>query len=159
MSRFLDSRITWGVAGLLAGIFFTLVATVLTVRSAIVQQYRSPYDFTATVDKVVNSANQRGWRVTSHSLEQEPAQEKHADHVQVIHLCNPNLTCDLLALGRNRCVAMIPETVVVYEQKGDVQVAHVNTGALGRFFRREAAGSMRAVRADEREILGFLAKR
>ena len=45
MRRFLDSRITWGVAGLFAGIFFTLVATVLTVRSTIVQQYRSPYDF------------------------------------------------------------------------------------------------------------------
>lgn len=159
MRRFLESRITWGVAGLLAGILVTLVATVLTVRSTIVQQYRSPYNFATTVEKVVNSANEHGWRVTSHALEQEPSQEKHADHVQVIHLCNPNLTCDLLALGHNRCVAMIPETVVIYEKNGDVEVAHVNTGALGRFFRREAAGSMRVVRADHREILGFLAKR
>lgn len=159
MKGILESRITWAIAGLLAGTLATLVVLVVTIRSTAVREYQSQYDFQTTVDKVVNSASTHGWRVTSHTLEQDASQEKHAEHVQVVHLCNQNYTCDLLALGKNRCVAMVPSTIVIYDQGGVVRVSHVNTGALGRFFRREAAGAMRAVRADDSEILGFLAKR
>ena len=54
---------------------------------------------------------------------------------------------------------MAPSTLVVYEQAGQVYVASVNTGLIGRFFRRDAAGPMQRKRSDEKEILRFLENR
>lgn len=161
MASIYRTRILWGLAGLLAGVIASVAVLVVTVRSSIVDEYQSSLTFPATVDQLVANAQARGWRVTSHSLEPtgDAALEKHADHIQIIHLCNDNYTGDLLAFGRNRSVAMVPSTVVVYQQKDVVRVAHLDNAALGRFFRRESAGAIRGVRQDEKEIFGFLAKR
>lgn len=161
MASIYRTRILWGLAGLLAGVIASVAVLVVTVRSSIIDEYQSSLGFNTTVDQLVANAQARGWRVTSHPLEPTgaTASEKHADHIQVIHLCNDNYTEDLLAFGRNRSVAMVPSTVVVYQQKDSVRVAHLDNAALGRFFRRESAGAIRGVRQDEKEIFGFLAKR
>lgn len=161
MSSIYRTRILWGLAGLLAGVLASVAVLVVTVRSSIIDEYQSSLTLPATVEQIVTNAQARGWRVTSHPLEPtgEVALEKHADHIHVIHLCNNNYTEDLLAFGRNRSVAMVPSTIVVYQQGNAVRVAHVDNAALGRFFRRESAGAIRGVRQDEKEIFGFLAKR
>lgn len=161
MTSIYRTRILWGLAGLLAGVIASVAVLVVTVRSSIIDEYQSTLGFNTTVDQLVANAQARGWRVTSHPLEPtgDAAIEKHADHIQVIHLCNDNYTEDLLAFGRNRSAAMVPSTIVVYQQKDTVRVAHLDNAALGRFFRRESAGAIRGVRQDEKEIFGFLAKR
>jgi len=54
---------------------------------------------------------------------------------------------------------MMPCSIAVYEKYGQVYVASLNRGLVGRFFRREAAGVLGKVRADERESLRLAAVR
>jgi uncharacterized protein (DUF302 family) len=79
--------------------------------------------------------------------------------VEVIELCHPDYACQILKSGKRSCLAMMPCSVAVYERDGHVYVASLNRGLIGRFFRREAAGVLRKVRADEPEILRLAATR
>jgi hypothetical protein len=160
MSSTYRNYLLWGVGGLIIGAAATLFTMTAVARNTLIEEYRSTASLEATVDQIVKNAEAQGWRVTAHELEQQGTPEKHADRVQVIHLCNRDYTGDLLALGTsNRAVAMVPNTVVVYQKGNEVLVAHLDTAKIGRIFRRESAGAMRSLRQDEKAIFGFLAKR
>jgi hypothetical protein len=83
----------------------------------------------------------------------------HSRRIRVVELYNPDFGRDLVAFGRNRSVAVAPTTVVAYEEDGNVYVATVNTGLIGRFFHHEPSGAILKKEADERKILAFLKKR
>jgi len=91
------------------------------------------------------------------SADQEPLGAVHRR--KVIELCHPHYACELLRSGKRSCLAMMPCSIAVYEKYGQVYVASLNRGLVGRFFRREAAGVLGKVRADERESLRLAAVR
>jgi hypothetical protein len=154
------NRIVWGLFGLVAGVLITNAGVALTIRRSVVQEYRSPHDLVTTVQTIVNNAAARGWKVsTIEPLDEDSVQPGGHPWVHIVELTDPAATRGLVAFGRNRSIAIAPSTYVVYEDQGQVYVASVNTGLIGRFFRREAAGPMQRKRSDEAQILGFLAKR
>jgi uncharacterized protein (DUF302 family) len=161
MKAILQSRMFWGVIGFLGGAVITNIGVVLTVRSLIVREYRSPLDFSSTVQTIASNAGSRGWKVSK--AYEHPALPQSVNRnlgsVQLIELSHPRYTSEALQFGPNRCVAMTPQTLIVYEQNGQVFVSSVNNGVIGRFFRRQAAGPMTKVRGDEKEILEFLTRR
>jgi len=162
MRSVLRSRTFWGIFGFIGGAIITNIGVVLTVRSLIVSEYRSPLDLSTTVQTIAANADSRGWKVTkSYELPADLLQtaNQHLGAVQVLELSHPRYTTEALQYGPNRCVAMTPQTLIVYEQNGEVFVSTVNNGVIGRFFRRQAAGPMTKVRGDEREILQFLTRR
>ena len=162
MRSILRSRVFWGVFGFIGGAVITNIGVVLTVRSLIVREYRSPLDFSTTIQTLAAKADSRGWKVSkSYDLPPDLLQtgNPHLGSVQVLELSHPRYTSEALQYGPNRCVAMTPQTLIVYEQNGEVFVSSVNNGVIGRFFRRQAAGPMTKVRGDEKEIFEFLTKR
>jgi uncharacterized protein (DUF302 family) len=161
MNVVVKNRVIWGFLGLAAGVLITNAAVALTVRRSVVQEYLSPDDLTTTVQKIVVSAVDRGWSVSGLQPLSEDAAQPGGPHpwVHILEITNPGYARDLVAFSRNRTVAMAPTTLVVYEEAGQVYVARINTGLIGRFFRRDAAGPMQRKRHDEGEILSFLAKR
>jgi uncharacterized protein (DUF302 family) len=160
MKSIIQNKYFWLVAGFVGGMFVTNLGVVLTVRNVIVREYKSPLNFQMTVDKIVQNAEAQGWSVAKTS---EPTVVKVADRAvgsfQVLELSQPDYAMEALKFGPNRCVAMTPYTVTVYEEQGQVYVSFVNNGVIGRFFRRQAQRSMTKVRADEDKIFAFLAKR
>jgi uncharacterized protein (DUF302 family) len=100
--------------------------------------------------------SRRGWNVSRiEHLRGALAQSEDLKdaRIEVIELCHPGYACQILRSGKRSCLAMMPCSVAVYERDGHVYVASLNRGLVGRFFRREAAGVLRKVRADEHEIL------
>jgi hypothetical protein len=96
-------------------------------------------DFPTTVQIIVRNAEDRGWKVAQlEPLRQSAAHPAGTGAVQVLELFRPEYTFDLVSKRRNRCVAMTPSSMVVYERAGQVYVTMVNTSVIGRFFRREA---------------------
>lgn len=160
MKSIVQSKYFWLVAGFVGGMFVTNLGVVLTVRNVIVREYQSPLNFQQTVEKLTQNAEAQGWSV---SKANEPTVVKVAERttgaLQVLELTRPDYAVEALKFGPNRCVAMTPYTVTVYEEHGKVFVSFVNNGVIGRFFRRQAQRSMSKVRADEDQIFAFLTKR
>lgn len=160
MKSIVQNKYFWLVAGFLGGMFVTNLGVVLTVRNVIVREYRSPLGFQQTVDQIIRNAEAQGWSAVKTS---EPTVVKVAERAtgafQVLELSQPDYAVEALKFGPNRCVAMTPYTVTVYEEQGSVFVSFVNNGVIGRFFRQQAQRSMTKVRADEAKIFAFLSKR
>lgn len=162
MKSILRSRVFWAFAGFIGGAIVTNIGVVLTVRSLIVREYQSPFDLSTTVHTLATNADRHGWKVsTPNEVPPELLRvgDRQIGSVQVLELSHPRYTSEALLYGPNRCVAMTPQTLIVYEQDGKVFVSSVNNGVIGRFFRRQAQGPMTKVRGDEKEIFEFLTKR
>jgi uncharacterized protein (DUF302 family) len=150
------SNLASGLYGLFMGAGITLGTFIIFMHGAIITEQRSPYDFATTVQIISTNAINRGWKVSRvEDFRAALAQMEDLKRapVEVIELCQSDYACQILKSGKRSCLAMMPCSVAVYEKDGHVYVASLNRGLVGRFFRREAAGVFRQVRADEREIL------
>jgi uncharacterized protein (DUF302 family) len=162
MTAITKNRFVWGLLGFVAGVWVTNIGVVLTIRNSVVREYRSPHDLSTTVQAISTNAASRGWTVSEPAMLQKtpaPGPDQPAVPVRIIQLSHPDYTYSFIEHGRNRCVAMAPATLVLYERGGQVYVSWVNNPLIGRFFRIEAREPFDRLRADEREIMGFLAKR
>ena len=158
MSAVDRSNLLYGLGGVAVGAILAFVILVPTVRRAIIQERQSPYDFTTTVQTIRANATNIGWTVSRVENFQEMlarTKEPAMTRLQVIELCHAGYACEMLGCKKSSCVAMMPCAIAVYERGGGVYVASLNRGLVGRLFRREAAGIMGKVRADEQEILRF----
>jgi uncharacterized protein (DUF302 family) len=152
------SNVAWGLYGLLLGAGAMSSLFIGLIRISIIQEERSPYNFTETVQAITANAVNRGWKVTTvDSVQARLAAESGSGPVQVLELCHAEYACQLARSGRRSCLAMMPCSVAIYERNGQVYVASLNRGLVGRLYRREAADVLRKVRADEREIFRFIA--
>jgi len=161
VSAIFKDRVLWAVIGFFGGALITNFGVILTIRNVVVREYRSPQDLSSTVQTIAANAATRGWRVSEPVVldpDTTPPRQFKAP-VRIVELTHPDYARDLVALGRNRTVAMAPTTLVVYEQNGQVYVASINTALIGRFFRREPVGAIERKAVDEREIISFLQKR
>ena len=150
------SNLASGLYGLFMGAGITLGTFIMLMRGTIITEQRSPYDFATTVQIISTNAVNRGWkvsRVEDFRAVFAQAEDLKRARIEVIELCHPDYACEIFRSGKRSCLAMMPCSVAVYEKDGHVYVASLNRGLVGRFFRREAAGALRKVRADEREIL------
>jgi uncharacterized protein (DUF302 family) len=167
VEAFMDERtirnVIWGVAGLVLGSLGTVAVLAFAAPGLVVQEHRSPYGLTATVQTIVTNATNRGWRVSKiydfREALDRPAEPKLAP-IQVIELCQRDYARDLLKSGKNRFVAaMMPCAVAVYEKEdGTVYVASMNSALMGRLFGGEIRTIMSRVARDDAEILRFLAR-
>lgn len=162
MKSALRGNLAWGLYGAFIGSAATLATVIMLLHGAILIERRSPHDFATTVQTISANAERLGWKVSKvedFEYAPETAEELRKAPVAVIELCHPGHACNILKSGKRSCMAMMPCSVAVYERDGQVYVASVNHGLIGRFFRLEAAGVLRKVRADEREILRLAALR
>ncbi len=161
MNSNVKDRLLWGIAGLLAGVVLTNAGVIVTIRNAVVREYRSPHNLETTIQTIAANAANRGWK-TGEPLVFNPemaSSKQYPTAVRILELSHPDYARAMVAFGRNRSVAMAPTTLVVYEQNGQVYVATVNNGLIGRFFHHEPAGPIGQKEADEKQIMAFLAKR
>lgn len=161
MRAIFRGNLAWGLYGLILGAAITLAGALLVMRAFLIQEQRSPFDLATTVQTITTNATQRGWKVSPvKSLEEVQGQpgEFTKPPAVVLELCHTGYAAEMLESERRSCLAMMPCTIAIYERGGRIYVSTLNRGMIGRFFRREAVGVMRQVRADEREILAFLSK-
>ena len=160
MSAVGRSNLMYGLGGIFLGAVVAFVIFVPTMRRAIIQEGQSPYDFPTTVNTIRANAAGMGWTVSRVEDFQDMlarVKEPAMTRLQVIELCNADYAGEMLSCKKSSCVAMMPCAIAVYERDGQVYVASLNRGLIGRLFRREASTVMGKVRADEREILRFAA--
>jgi uncharacterized protein (DUF302 family) len=155
------SNFAWGVYGFLLGIGVTLVFLIFGARALAIQERASPYDFETTVKMIRDNAVQHGWTV-SHVDHFEasfaPSVETATGRLEVLELSNPRYESQLLHGRKPHSIAMMPSEVLIFEKGGKVHVAAPNRSLVARLFYYEAFRTMRDVRRDEREILGFLSR-
>lgn len=156
------SNPAWALFGFAVGAGITFAAFIMFLRAVVITEQRSPYDFATTLQIITTSAVDRGWNVSP--VAGLPAALAQAEglkngRVEVLEMCHPQYGAEILKYGKPHCLAMMPCSLAVYERDGQVYVASLNRGLIGRFFRRETASVIRKVRADEREILHMVAAR
>lgn len=160
MSAVGRSNLVYALGGIALGLLVAFVTFVPTIRRAIIQERQSPYDFATTVQTIQDNAIGLGWTVTG-VQDFDPILAQVEDpaitQLRVVELCHHGYASEMLTCKKTSCVAMMPCTVAVYERDGQVYVATLNRGLIGRLYRKEAATVMRKVRADEREMLQFAA--
>ncbi len=159
MSAIIRDRLLWAVVGFFGGALITNIGVIFTIRNVVVREYRSPQDLASTVRTISTNAVNRGWRVSDPVVLDPDTTRQFKAPVRIVELTHPDYARDLVAFGRNRSVAMAPTTLVAYEENGNVYVASVNTGLIGRFFHHEPAGAILKKEVDERQIMSFLRKR
>lgn len=158
MRAMFRGNLAWGLYGLVLGAAIALVGILLALRGSVIHEYRSPYDLATTVQTITTNATQRGWKVARlEGLQEALAQsgEFKTPPAVVLEMCHSGYANQMLASEKRSCLAMMPCSIAIYEQDGQVYVATLNRDLIGRFFRREAVGVLRQVRADEQEILKF----
>ena len=159
MKSIYRSSVAWGLYGFGIGVGITLAVVILVMRLSLIHEQPSPHDFQSTVQAITTNAVNRGWHVSTPAGLREAlmkSEDLPPGAVTVLELCHSDYACQMLKSHKKSSLAMMPCTLAVYERDGRVYVASLNRSMIGRFFRREAAGVLRKVRNDEKEILSFL---
>jgi len=98
----------------------------------------SRYDFSTTVEKIIASATESGWKVpTTHDLQNTIKNYgKEILPVKVIELCHPGHSSRLLELDNERIVSnLMPCRISVYEKSdGKVYISRFNSTSLASSF-------------------------
>jgi uncharacterized protein (DUF302 family) len=132
-----------GLGGFVFG-FFAAVVVMAGLAfafgpSLMIHEHRSPFGLEETVEKIVTNAKAEGWVAAG----VKPLEKSIAKHgggevlpVRLIDLCEPHHAAKILSSDRERYVSvMMPCTISVYERAdGNVYVAHMNAGLVGRLF-------------------------
>lgn len=150
------------IVGLIAGVFVTAVAMVLTMRSKMVVPERSSNSFEATceaIEQVVPASE--GWSFPMESFEMSKKLEAKGglpDNVKRIRLyfmCNPQVAKAVLG-AEPKLSAIMPCSWSVHElADGSVWVSHMNIGLMAKMMGGVVGTSMAGVaEADE----GFLSQ-
>jgi uncharacterized protein (DUF302 family) len=142
------------------GVASAALVLFLSARGVMIIESVSPLSHQETVDRIVETAENMGWKV--------PAQ--HAIHnsvatggydvlpVTVIELCKVDLAGEILQNSDNRIVSsMMPCRVAVYENsEGEVIVSRMNTALMSGFFGGEVQDIMSTATAETELILASL---
>jgi len=104
-----------------------------------IHEHESPYGLEETVDRIVENAEAEGWENSGVKPLDKAIKKRGGGDVlpvRLIDLCEPSHAAKLLNSDAERYVSvMMPCTISVYErQDGNVYIAHMNAGLMGRLF-------------------------
>lgn len=128
----------------------------MNTNQLIIEQV-SPYDVAATVEKLLEAANQKEWQNPAvHNLQQSIAKSgKVIRPVQVIEICKPEYSGNMLEKNHERIVSiMMPCRISVYEKEdGKAYVALMNTSAMSAGMPPSVADAMQSASDETFEIV------
>ena len=127
-------RPKWGMffAGMLWGAVLAFILGVVFLRSALILEYKSGYDFKTTISKIAESAKATGWIVKRPSCSLPAPCDGSA--IASLRLCRLKYANELLADEKERKIsAMIPCTIAVYTRNdGQTYIAKANMGLISQ---------------------------
>lgn len=127
------------ILGLLLGIVIAVLILVRIMRSSMLLEKRSRFDFDQTVKTIQESAVAKGWSVSS-VLELDKSIVKHGGkavpRVTLVNICQPHHASTILGDDRTRLLSvMMPCTISVYHKSDDnTYVGFMNASLLGKMW-------------------------
>jgi len=104
------------------------------LKTKLVIEHESRYNFDSTVEKITAEAERREWKVPAiHDLQQSLAKSgKAVRPVKVIEICKPQYSGQMLELSDERIISvMMPRRISVYEKdNGKNYVSVINAGEM-----------------------------
>jgi uncharacterized protein (DUF302 family) len=153
-----------GIIGLVAGMIITAIGTGLAMPSLMLNEIESPIGVDETVEKVKETAIQKGWVVSSVSRLNDSV-KKHGGgelpKIRLVNLCQPHHAYKILTEDDSKKVSvMMPCTISVYEKSdGKTYIGTMNAGLLGKMFGGTVAEVMgTTVAKEQKEFIGFATK-
>ncbi|HOY31019.1 MAG TPA: DUF302 domain-containing protein [Bacteroidales bacterium] len=117
----------------------------------------SPFDVSATVEKIVAEATQRGWQNPAiHDLQQSLARAgKEVRPVRVVEICKPEYSGKMLEKNDERIVSvMMPCRISVYEKDdGKTYTALLNMEAMASGLPPSVIDAVRGASQESAEIV------
>jgi len=148
------------IAGLVIGVVITLLVMYLSAQSVMLVEKESRYSFEESVEKLEQSALEKGWKIpTVHDLQNTMNNfGKDVRSAKVFELCHPEHAYEILSRDKERIVmSMMPCRIAVYEKSdGKTYVSWMNTGLVGRMMKGVVPKVMKAASAESEEIVQVL---
>ena len=154
--------IVTSILGFLAGIIFSGVAISVSSGEMMVKEFKSPYDFTKTVEIVTQQINTKeGWHVTEIIDQNKSVKENGGFDIgnfQIIKYCHGGYSARMLkADDRKKIGNMMPKSFAVYEKSdGQVFISTMNGGIMGKLFGGETEKIMEEVSLDVEDMMRFI---
>jgi uncharacterized protein (DUF302 family) len=145
------------LVGLFAGIVLTALLIWFRAPAMMIDEDPSRFDFDATVDTIVKTAEDLEWKVPAiHPLHE--SMEKAGFSVEkasVIELCRPDYAVKLLEQDDTRSItSLMPCRIAVYQKAdGSVIVSRMNTGLMSKIFGGLVTEVMAQASADSERII------
>lgn len=145
------------VGSFLLGMAVTGLLVYNSAPKMMITETVSPLSHQQTVDTIIETAGEQGWKVPATHLIHNSVAEGGFDvpPVTVIELCKVDLAGEILDTSENRVVSsMMPCRVAVYEDgNGNVIVSRMNTGLMSRMFGGEVQEIMTEATSETEVIL------
>ncbi|WP_296703868.1 DUF302 domain-containing protein [Thiocapsa sp. UBA6158] len=131
-----------------------------SMGSLFIHEQRSPYDFDATVAKVVENAHARGWIVPQTFDFQKSLVAHHQrdpGRMKVIKLCSPELASRMFAHDDSKFVSvMAPCSISVYEKSdGRTYLAAMDMALMSKLMGGEVGPVLAEIADEDAAIIGF----
>ena len=117
----------------------------------------SPFNVPVTVEKLIESAHQKGWQNPAvHNLQESLAKSgKHVRPVQVVEICKPEYSGRMLEQNDERVVSILmPYRISVYEKEdGKTYLAILDMTAMTSGLSKNSAEAIYGASAEAFEIV------
>ncbi len=148
------------ISGIIAGALFMMIMMWVFMPSMMIVTKKSPLSFEETVAAIEQGMNEQAWSSPGKIDLQKSLAKHEIDlpyRVRIIQLCKPEYARDVLKTDRYLS-SMMPCAIAVYEDdEGNVMVAKMNTGLMGKIFGGNVAKIMgNKVAEDEHNILAAI---
>jgi uncharacterized protein (DUF302 family) len=145
---------------LLAPLSALLVLYGCTLGTLMVHEHLSPYDFDATITKIVENARTRGWEIPkTFDFRASLVTRGQPDPgpLTVIKLCSPELAARMFAHDSSKWVsAMAPCSISVYKKAdGQTYIATINMGLLAKLMGSEVGPVLADIAREDAAIVRF----
>jgi uncharacterized protein (DUF302 family) len=146
--------------GIIAGALSVIILIYFLAPGIMINENISKFGFDETVEKLVEAANQKGWKVpTTHQLDKSVANAGY-DVLQttVIELCHPGHAGKILSNDEDKVVtSMMPCRLSVYKKSnGEVIVSRMNTGLISKLFGGNISDVMADATQETEEIVSVV---
>ncbi|MEN8242950.1 MAG: DUF302 domain-containing protein [Chloroflexota bacterium] len=146
-----------GLIGFLAGIILFGVVAFVAAPSVMIVEDASPLGYEETVQAILDSSAEQGWKVPKTYALDAAVEEAGYDvlPVTVIELCQPDHAGQVLLEDDARIVtSLMPCRISVYTTStGDVIISRMNTGLISKVFGGTVAEVMARASAENEVIL------
>jgi uncharacterized protein (DUF302 family) len=134
----MKKNVVSGVIGFIIGIILVGVVGFIAAPDIMILEDISPLNYEETVQSILDSSAEQGWKVPKTYALNESVKEAGYDvlPVTVIELCQPDHAGRVLQEDEARVVSsLMPCRISVYETStGDVVISRMNTGLISKVF-------------------------
>jgi uncharacterized protein (DUF302 family) len=156
----LTKLIAVGLLSFILGVFLTGIGMFLAAPSLMLLEDQSMYDFDTTLEVLLRTTEENGWKVpVVHDLQETMAKYgKQVDRVKVVELCHPDHAYLILKESDERIVsALMPCRVSIYEKAdGKVYISRLNSGLMGKMMKGVVPKVMSQASLETEEILNSI---